>query len=273
MALSSTMNKENSSNNFKFSCFSLGFLLTFCFVAALLVYFLIPSSSKSDKISQALLPQDNITDLSVALLDSEDEKDSSYQNYIEEAAFDNANNNVTDDGLYYYRQSMSRDAVEWFYFQITGNRDIAQAVLLEADKNDIPVSLAFALAFTESGFNVKAINNNSNNTTDRGLFQLNSNSFPKLSEADFFDPYISAKYGMSHLKFCLTSAGNEVSALAMYNAGTSRVRANKTPQSTLNYIGKIISYQNMLEKLFAEEVVAYYETQIHPSYSLAFADK
>lgn len=251
----------------------MGILVSVCFIASLLVYFFIPNSSKSERNSETLLPVENISDISVSLLDSENEKDASYQNYIEEVAFDNANNNTSDDGLYYYRQSMSRDAVEWFYFQITGNRDVAQAILLEADKNDIPVSLAFALAFTESGFNVKAINNNSNSTTDRGLFQLNSNSFPKLSEADFFDPYVSAKYGMSHLKFCLASAGNEISALAMYNAGTSRVRQNKTPQSTLNYIGKIVTYQNMLEKLFSEEVVAYYETQIHPSYSLAFVDK
>lgn len=251
----------------------MGIIVAICLFASLLVYFLVPSSSKSNKNISTSLQADDMTNISISLLDSEEEKDSSYQNYIEEVAFDNATNNTSDDGLYYYRQSMSRDAVEWFYFQITGSRDVAQAVLLEADKNDIPVSLAFALAFIESGFNVKAVNNNSNSTTDRGLFQLNSNSFPKLSEADFFDPYISAKYGMSHLKFCLASAGNEISALAMYNAGTSRVRANKTPQTTLNYIGKIVAYQNMLDKLFSEEVVAYYETQIHPSYSLAFVDK
>ena len=106
------------------------------------------------------------------------------------------------------------------------------------------------------------MNSNVNTSIDRGLFQLNSNSFPELTEADFFDPYISAKYGMSHLKFCLNSAGNEVSALAMYNAGTGRVRSNKTPQSTLNYIGKIMTYQKMLESLFADEVEAYYEGRL-----------
>ena len=78
---------------------------------------------------------------------------------------------------------------------------------------------------------------------------------------------------MAHLKFCLSSAGNEVSALAMYNAGTGRVRSNKTPQSTLNYVGKIITYQKMLESLFADEVEAYYETRLMPSITVAVAYK
>ena len=78
---------------------------------------------------------------------------------------------------------------------------------------------------------------------------------------------------MSHLKFCLNSAGNEVSALAMYNAGTGRVRSNKTPQSTLNYIGKIITYQKNIESLFADEVEAYYESRLLPSITVAVADK
>ena len=105
---------------------------------------------------------------------------------------------------------------------------------------------------------------NTNGTVDRGLFQLNSNSFPQLSEEEFFDPYTSAKYGMRHLKQCLKMAGNSVSALAMYNAGMGRVSSNKTPQTTLNYIGKIISYQNKLDELFTDEVVIFYETQIVP---------
>ena len=134
------------------------------------------------------------------------------------------------------------------------------AILEEAEKNDIPLSLAFALAYTESRYNVNAVNKNRNASIDRGLFQLNNRSFPQLKEEDFFDPAISAKYGMSHLRFCLNIAGNEVSALAMYNAGTSKVRADNTPQSTLNYVGKIMAYQDKLEKLFADEVLSYYET-------------
>lgn len=177
---------------------------------------------------------------------------------------------ANDRGLYLYRQQTSKMAVEWFYAHVTGNREVSESILREAEKNDIPLSLAFALAYTESRYRTNAVNSNSNTSVDRGLFQLNSNSFPNLTEDDFFNPAVSAKYGIGHLKFCLDTAGNEVSALAMYNAGTGKVRSGRTPQSTLNYIGKIMSYQGTLERLFEEEVASYYELQLSPSFSVAY---
>ena len=87
---------------------------------------------------------------------------------------------------------------------------------------------------------------------------MNSQSFPKLTEEDFYDPIISAYYGLSHLKYCLNTAGNEIAALAMYNAGSNKVKRNNTPQTTLNYISEIQSYRNMLEENFAQEVLALY---------------
>lgn len=163
-----------------------------------------------------------------------------------------------DAGLELYRSVHSRAAVEWFYTSVTGSRDVACAVLEAADRNDIPLSLAFSLAYTESRYKVNAVNKNRNASIDRGLFQLNNRSFPALVEGDFFDPYVSAKYGMSHLRHCLDTAGNEVSALAMYNAGTNRVRNDATPQVTLNYVSNIISYRQGLDELFDSEVVQFY---------------
>jgi len=163
-----------------------------------------------------------------------------------------------DVGLVLYRSVHTRTAVEWFYTNVTGDQDVALAILQEADKNNIPLSLAFALAYSESRYRITAINRNTNASIDRGLFQLNNKSFPSLVEEDFFDPYISAKYGLSHLRFCLDTAGNEVSALAMYNAGTNRVRNNGTPQMTLNYISNIQSYREGLDSLFESEVVEAY---------------
>ena len=257
------MQYKTETNRFVNSCFAslaLGFMLT---GIALSIYFCLPSPVAET------LPQ-------VAELDTinepEDDFSEEYSDYLTEVYFEKINS-TTDPGLELYRKSDSRGSVEKFYTVLTHDRDVALAILSEADNNDIPLPLAFALAYTESRYNPKATNSNVNTTIDRGLFQLNSNSFPGLSEADFFDPYISAKYGMSHLKFCLNSAGNEVSALAMYNAGTGRVRSNKTPQSTLNYIGKIITYQKNIESLFADEVEAYYESRLLPSITVAVADK
>lgn len=181
---------------------------------------------------------------------------------------DEDRNAQEDEGLLLYRQSDSRAAVEWFYTQVTGSRDIALAVLQNADAYNVPVALAFSLAHTESNYKVTAKHVNSNNTIDRGLFQLNSASFPSLTEAEFFDPAVSAHYGMSHLRFCLNTAGNEIAALAMYNAGTSKVRSGGTPQQTLNYISQIESYRSLLEDTFNREVVAYYSNQ-----SIPYGDK
>ena len=257
------MQYKTETNRFANSCFaflSLGFMLT---GIALSIYFCLPNPV-AEPVSQVAVID--------TIVEPEDDFSEDFYDHLTEISFEKINSD-TDPGLELYRQSASKGSVEKFYTHFTRNKDVTLAILSEADKNDIPLSLAFALAYTESRYNPKATNSNVNTTIDRGLFQLNSNSFPDLSEADFFDPYISAKYGMSHLKFCLSSAGNEVSALAMYNAGTGRVRSNKTPQSTLNYVGKIITYQKMLESLFADEVEAYYETRLLPSITVAVADK
>ena len=161
----------------------------------------------------------------------------------------------TDKGLLFYRDSATRDNVIWFYTHITGNVNVARAILEQADKNNIPLSLAFSLAYIESHYKTKTVNHNKNSTIDRGLFQLNNKSFPKLDEQDFFDPYINARYGLSHLRYCLDTAGNEISALAMYNAGVTKVKTGSTPQLTLNYVSHIIEYRKGIDSLFEKEIV------------------
>lgn len=177
----------------------------------------------------------------------------------------------TDSGLEFYRQLITRNAVIEFYENITGNRDVALAILEYADIYDIPLSLAFSLAFNESRYKVRAVNGNSNASVDRGLFQLNSESFPGFTEDDFFNPYISAKQGLAFLRYCLDIGGNEISALAMYNAGTHRVRNNRTPQMTLNHISRIVTYKRGLEDMFNVKVTAVFRNRENKA--LAFIGK
>ena len=165
---------------------------------------------------------------------------------------------VEDKILALYRNAQSRPAVEWFYSRITASREIAQAILEFADKNEISPNLAFAVAYVESRYKTSAKNENENKTVDRGLFQLNSATFTQLSEEEFYNPRISAKYGLSHLRYCIDVAGNEITGLAIYNAGAARVKNNNTPQKTLNYVAKITNYRNRLESQFAGEVLAFY---------------
>jgi len=155
--------------------------------------------------------------------------------------------NKDDAGLILYKQPQSRAAVEWYYSRVVNSREVAQAVLQSAEEFNIPLSLAFALAHTESNFKVTAMHKNTNGSIDRGLFQLNNTSFPKLEESDFYDPKTSAHYGLSHLR--------------MYNAGANKVRKNSTPQITLDYISKIQNYKRDLEDNFAVEVLALYNTE------------
>lgn len=270
--LGEEMGTQNQTRHYKFSIFSCFLLSLLVAGLSFLIYFFVPEETEPKKTMEPV-------DLALVIQDEPEEEtfddidQFNYDDFLTEVSFE-AFNKSSDKGLILYRQSMSKAAVERFYTSITGNKEITRAILLEAEKNSIPLSLAFALAYTESRYKVRAVNHNTNGTIDRGLFQLNSSSFPSLTEEDFFDPYVSAKYGMSHLKHDLKMAGNnEVSALAMYNAGAGSVRSNRTPQTTLNYIGKIISYQKKLDDMFYEDVVSFYETQIVPGITPAFTEK
>jgi soluble lytic murein transglycosylase-like protein len=153
-----------------------------------------------------------------------------------------------DLGLLLYREERSRKAVENFYISLTRSREISLPILRYASANDIPLPLAFALAWGESEFNARANNRNSR-SVDRGLFQLNSHTFPFLKTEQFYDPEINARYGMEHLRFCLDQSESELVALAIYNAGTVKVRRG-TPYSTLNHIARILEYRDELKEDF-----------------------
>ena len=243
------MTNQIENSGFQNSCRNSSIFCGLLLVIASVIAVVLPAKSKDASVPVVK-----------AATEVENEVIADFNNLIEEAGFSAARIKTGDNGLSLYRQPNSRAAVEWFYLHVTGNRETAMAILEEAEKNDIPLSLAFALAYTESHYNVNAVNKNRNSSIDRGLFQLNNRSFPQLKEEDFFNPAVSAKYGMSHLRFCMNVAGNEVAALAMYNAGTNKVRADSTPQVTLNYVGKIMAYQDKLDRLFADEVLSYYET-------------
>lgn len=158
------------------------------------------------------------------------------------------------------RQPQTRASVEWFYIDLVNDRDIALAILDAAEEYDIPISLAFSVAYAESKYKTNARNVNKNGSIDRGLFQLNNRSFPNLSEEEFYNARTSAHYGMSHLRFCLDTAGNEVAAIAMYNAGTNKVHSDRTPKTTLDYIYKIQNYRDSIARDFETEVLSSYQT-------------
>ena len=158
-----------------------------------------------------------------------------------------------DPILELYRDPQAQGRVVDFFSGICASREIAEVILANADSFNIAPALAVALAWEESRFNPRAVNTkNRDQSIDRGLFQLNNRSFPRLEVQSFFNPGVNARYGMSHLRYCLDTGGSEVAALAMYNAGANRVNSSGTPRSTLDYISRILDNRAEIENLFQE---------------------
>ena len=156
---------------------------------------------------------------------------------------------IHDIGYVLYEDSDFRDRIVSYYASVTGSEQIAESVLRNAYKNDISFNLAVSLMWAESGYNPDAYNRNPV-SVDRGLFQLNSESFPGMTEKQFYDIETNIATGVSYLKYCLDLGDNEIVALAIYNAGHGRVSGRGAPLMTLEYISKIIDYKDELERDF-----------------------
>jgi hypothetical protein len=55
---------------------------------------------------------------------------------------------------------------------------------------------------------------------------------------------------MAHLRWCLDTGGSTVAGLAMYNAGTGRVKAEGAPKRTLDYISQIMEARQKIDDAF-----------------------
>jgi soluble lytic murein transglycosylase-like protein len=152
-----------------------------------------------------------------------------------------------------YRNGRAEQVLD-FFGALCGSAELAALILNGASQYDIGPALAFALCWEESRYYKYAVNRNTNGSVDRGLFQLNSQSFPELSIEDFFTPEINVRQAMAHLRWCLDKGGSELSGLAMYNVGTGRVNRSGAPKVTLDYISRIISYRKGIEALFNAEI-------------------
>lgn len=148
-----------------------------------------------------------------------------------------------------YTDPKYRGMVQDFFTGQTGSEKIAEYILRESERHQLPVSLTFALAWVESRFDPQAVNYNQN-SIDRGVFQLNDRSFPNLRESQFFDPEVNIAHGVAYLKYCLEQGENQVTALAMYNAGPTRVNEQGAPRMTLEHINKILNFREQLQQEF-----------------------
>ena len=111
-------------------------------------------------------------------------------------------------------------------------------------KYSVDRNLVFALIRVESNFDSNAVNYNKNGSVDRGLCQLNSNSFPELSNAQFFNEYVNISKSVEYMSFLLSMYNNdEKMAIYAYNCGFNRVNAGNVPNSTKGYFKKISAFR------------------------------
>jgi hypothetical protein len=64
---------------------------------------------------------------------------------------------------------------------------VEQQIRTIAKQNGIDAELAVRVAKCESGLNPQAVNVNTDNSIDRGLYQINSKYHPEVTEAQAFD--------------------------------------------------------------------------------------
>ena len=168
-----------------------------------------------------------------------------------------------DPTLALYREPVTRERVVEFFVERAGSESIALPILYYADRLNIPFSLAFSLVWAESRYRPLAVNVNQGATSiDRGLFQLNSLTFPNLSEEDFFNPEVNTLHGLRFLQFGLQVGEDEGQALAIYNAGYTRVARGQTPLSTQHYVRQVLGYRERLLADFADYILSHFPPYI-----------
>lgn len=155
--------------------------------------------------------------------------------YDEFLTRENVNDTITEENYFF---------ILGYYTEITGNREVAQAIVDASLRLNVPVNLAFALSFVESSFDVNAVNeSNSNGTIDRGLFQLNSATFRNVN-IDFFDMHENIEAGLNYLITKYERYGSWESAVVMYNAGIEVNLSNRS----LTYLSRILQRERLFDE-------------------------
>jgi len=125
--------------------------------------------------------------------------------------------------------------------------ELLETIKTISELNEVDYELVLSLIYYESRFNQFAFNdNNLNGSIDYGIMQLNNRTFPEYTAQQLFHLETNINLGVSYLKWCLDEAGTMTSALAYYNCGIGATNRNNVPESTVNYMSKIIEKRKYL---------------------------
>lgn len=163
--------------------------------------------------------------------------------------------------------ALREDAERLFYMQLTRNNYRVVSAIYQYSEG-LNKDFLFALAEHESGFCYNSTNENVDKrtgrvvSTDRGIFQLNSRSYPGLTTEEFYQIELNVMYGIQHIRGELAyNKGNARKALWSYNAGRSRL--NAPPEITIRYANIILARTQALRvarETFVQEKLKEYES-------------
>lgn len=125
-----------------------------------------------------------------------------------------------------------------------------------ADRYKVPLELLYAIAKVESDFNPKAINRNTNGSSDHGLMQINSSWFPDLErrfgiprQRIINDACTNIYVGAWILANNFNSNGRIWDSVGAYNAGFS----DRTRWTRTVYVSKVKYYYDYYKSYFDKQ--------------------
>ncbi len=147
-------------------------------------------------------------------------------------------NNI-DESVIFYTENVTKDKL------------VSRAIITNSIRNNVPVNLAFSLAYKESRYNKNALNDNGA-SKDRGLFQLNDSYRKDWKIEDFYNIEKNSNEGTRYLKeMLILNKEDKTTALYCYNAGPTRVRRDGIiPSQTKIYADEILQHEIELNRKF-----------------------
>lgn len=157
--------------------------------------------------------------------------------------------NIQEDTWYHREEINKRYSPELFefYLDITKNHQVTEAIIIYSMEFDIPLHLAFSIAYVESRYIPTAIGPyNRNGTRDWGLFQLND-AHRNWTRQQFFDIRLNTREGLSYLRTCINHTNSYVEAIGAYNKGLTGVANYGIPEK---YVDLVLGYESYLDERF-----------------------
>ena len=107
-------------------------------------------------------------------------------------------------------------------YKLDENNACVLAIRLLAAKHGVPVQVPLTISHTESRFNPKAVNKNTNGTVDKGCMQINTSAHRKAfaRPEDAFNATLNVDYGLRFLRHLYQETGDWRKAMVMFHSRT-----------------------------------------------------